>query len=116
MKKFLLAFTIILLLVPMVAQADTVSIILVTWNSGPKTLVVRATSSEQPTWTLNATGYGNLTWSAVSGYYARTFNGVMSEPASVTVTSTGGGSDTWYSGGVPATTSRKRAIQLNISE
>jgi hypothetical protein len=55
---------------------------------------VVATSSLQPDVKLNATGFGNLKWNATTNLYAATFTGVPAKPASVTVSSSVGGSAT----------------------
>jgi len=76
-----------------VAAADTVSIVNATYNASTQTLTVLATSSAQPNVTLTAVGFGRLSWNPTLGRYQRNFSPVAA-PASVTVTSSGGGSAT----------------------
>jgi hypothetical protein len=63
------------------------------YKAKTKQLTVRATSSRQPNVTLTVTGYGQMTYSASAAYYSLTKK-VSPAPASVTVTSSGGGSAT----------------------
>jgi FtsP/CotA-like multicopper oxidase with cupredoxin domain len=73
---------------------DTVTIVRATYSAANQRLVVWATSSAQPNVALTVVGYGRLTWIPNNSQYQGTFNGVASAPASVTVTSSGGGSAT----------------------
>ncbi len=75
-----------------VPVADTVTVQSATYNAGAQTLTVVATSSNQPSVSLTATGYGALGWKSWLNFYRTTFTGVAAKPASVTVTSSGGGS------------------------
>ena len=74
---------------------ETVTITSVTYNPVADTLEVVATSSEQPNVQLTAVGYGTLGWKSWLNLYRTTFTGVTTQPASVTVTSSGGGSETF---------------------
>lgn len=83
--------------------ADTVTITSVIYNFGDKKLTVTATSSAQPNVILTATrttggntvALGNLAWKGGNGFYRTTFLNVAARPDSITVTSGGGGSDTY---------------------
>ena len=74
-------------------QADTVTIVSATYNTRRKTLSVSATSSAQPNATLTVVGYGPMTYKAKTKTYSFTAT-VATKPASVTVTSSLGGSAT----------------------
>jgi hypothetical protein len=65
----------------------------VTYDEGGGTLTVVATSSEQPDVMLTAEGFGLLGWKSWLNFYRTTFYGVVERPSAVTVTSSGGGSD-----------------------
>ena len=71
---------------------DIVNIKHAIYDAVARTLTVIAASSLQPDVTLDAAGYGRLYWREASSQYRRTFTGVSSPPASVTVNSSGGGS------------------------
>ncbi len=74
---------------------DTVTIASVAYDATAKTLTVSATSNQQPNVALSAGGYGALGWKSWLNLYRTTFNNVATRPASVTVTSNGGGSATY---------------------
>jgi hypothetical protein len=73
------------------AGPDTVTITRASVNSSGN-FVVWATSSAQPGAVLTAEGLGTLSWSDANARYQRAF--AVPAPASVTVTSNQGGSDT----------------------
>jgi hypothetical protein len=73
---------------------DTVTILRASYDAVAQSLRVVATSSKQPNVTLTVQGLGNLSWNATRQQYLRTFANVLTQPPSVTVTSTGGGSAT----------------------
>ena len=75
------------------STTDTVTIILAEYKKKTKLLTVQAKSSQQPNVTLTVAGYGDMTYNARRGYYSLTQT-VSAAPASVTVTSNGGGSAT----------------------
>jgi len=74
--------------------SDTVTIVRLTYDAGAQTLLVIANSTAEPGVTMRAAGFGNLNWNATRLRYQRTFYNVVAQPASVTVTSSGGGSAT----------------------
>lgn len=74
-------------------QADTVTIVSATYNTRRKTLSVTATSSAQPNATLMVAGYGQMAYKAKTKTYTFTA-AVAAKPASVTVSSSLGGSAT----------------------
>lgn len=76
-------------------STDTVTISSVAYDSATQTLTVSATSNQQPTAQLTATGYGALGWKSWLNLYRATFTGVAAKPASVTVTSSAGGAATY---------------------
>ncbi|HSK19125.1 MAG TPA: Ig-like domain-containing protein [Longimicrobiales bacterium] len=72
---------------------ETVTISAATYTKRTRTLAVTATSSAQPGVTLTVEGYGQMTWNAKKNLY--TYSSLTTTPpATVTVTSTGGGSAT----------------------
>lgn len=73
---------------------DTVTITSVIHDPGADRLTVVATSTAQPDVVLTAEGLGPLAWKSWKNSYRNTFFGIADPPASVTVSSTGGGSDT----------------------
>ncbi len=75
-------------------QTDAVTITSATYKSGPKRLTVLATSSQQPGVTLTVVGFGVMTWDAVNLRYSYTSPNNTPNPGTVTVQSSGGGSDT----------------------
>jgi hypothetical protein len=75
-------------------SGDTVTITKAQWDSNKDKLSVRANSSNQPVPTLTAVGFGDLIWKASKSRYEGKFTGVTSNPGTVTVTSTDGGSAT----------------------
>lgn len=75
-----------------VTPVDTVTITKAIYKQRQGKLVVWATSSAQPTPTLTVTGIGTLKWKANKNRYQKTWR--RSNPGTVTVTSTMGGSDT----------------------
>jgi hypothetical protein len=74
--------------------SDTVNISRLAYNATRDQLLVEATSSAQPSVTLNAVGYGSLLWDGARNLYRRVFSNVADKPADVTVISSGGGSAT----------------------
>jgi bacillopeptidase F len=78
----------------MLPPPDAVSIASATYDAAARTFTVVATSSDQPDVTLSAVGFGPLNWKSWLGFYRSTFSGIGTAPASVTVASSGGGSDT----------------------
>jgi len=75
------------------AQTDTVTIVSATYNTRRKTLSVSATSSAQPNAILTVVGFGQMTYKTKTKTYTFTST-VDTKPASVTVTSSRGGSAT----------------------
>jgi hypothetical protein len=75
------------------AQPDTVTIVSATYNARRKTLSVSATSSAQPNAVLTVVGLGQMTYKTKTRTYTLTAT-VATKPASVTVTSSRGGSAT----------------------
>jgi len=74
--------------------SDVVEIVKATWSSKTFALSVQATSSAAPTAVLTLVGFGNLVYNSVTNLYQKSFNNVLSNPGSVTVTSNMGGSAT----------------------
>jgi hydrogenase small subunit len=75
--------------------ADTVVITLARYSAAKKQLKVYATSSAPPeSVTLTAVGYGPLAYKTKTGDYRGVFKPVATQPASVTVVSSGGGAAT----------------------
>jgi hydrogenase small subunit len=81
------------------AGADTVAITGVVYNPANKALRVTATSSAQPDAALTAEGFGKLRWKSSKNFYRRTFTDIKAAPASLIVTSSGGGTDTYITPG-----------------
>lgn len=78
-----------------VGLAETVGIYKITYSRRTRTLKVFARSTAAPaTVTLTAVGFGDLAYRPTKNDYFGKFRPVVSKPASVTVVSTGGGSDT----------------------
>jgi FtsP/CotA-like multicopper oxidase with cupredoxin domain len=77
------------------AIGDALTISSVVYNAVAKTLTVMATSTMQPTAQLSATGFGSLGWKSWLNFYRTTFTNVAARPASVTVTSSLGGTATF---------------------
>ncbi|PKN64674.1 MAG: hypothetical protein CVU57_13895 [Deltaproteobacteria bacterium HGW-Deltaproteobacteria-15] len=73
---------------------DTVSLTGLTYDPQARALTVIATSSDQPNVTLTAEGLGTLEWKSWKEFYRNTFYGIADPPVEVTVSSSGGGSDT----------------------
>jgi PKD repeat protein len=73
--------------------AESVTITLATWDRSAKRLVVAAKSSREGA-VLTVQGYGEMTYDSVEGYYRLVKNQVTSQPSTVTVTSSLGGSAT----------------------
>ncbi|RJR42037.1 MAG: hypothetical protein C4576_16870 [Desulfobacteraceae bacterium] len=74
---------------------DTVTIQSISYSTASGgTLIVTATSSNQPNVQLSASGYGALGWKSWLNIYRNTFTGIGPKPAGVTVVSSGGGSET----------------------
>lgn len=79
------------------ALRDQVVIVTATWSRRDKRLTVQATSTAAtalPPAVLTVTGRGTMTYSLSTGRYTLTQGGVNSKPATVTVTSSWGGSAT----------------------
>ena len=74
--------------------ADEITITWAVWNSAKLSLSVKATSSAAPTAVLTVVGFGDMVYDSVSNVYTRSFKNVLSNPGSVTVTSSMGGSAT----------------------
>jgi len=72
---------------------DTVTITGLTYDPEARTLMVIATSSDQPNVTLTAEGLGGLDWKSWLNLYRKTFTAIDAPPSSVRVVSSGGGSD-----------------------
>ena len=72
---------------------DTVTVGTATYSSSTHTLTVYATSTQQPAPVLTVVGFGAMTWNVTNNRYELTAN-INSAPASVTVTSSAGGSGT----------------------
>lgn len=77
-----------------VTSSDVVTALFCSYKSGKKELTVGATSSQQPTPTLTLVGYGNMSWQPSMSRYFILVSNVAVKPASVTVTSSAGGSAT----------------------
>jgi hypothetical protein len=74
---------------------DTVTIQSISYSTASGgTLILTATSSNQPNVQLTAAGYGALGWKSWLNLYRNTFTGIGVKPSSVTVVSSGGGSET----------------------
>ena len=80
--------------------SDTVTVNNVVYDPAAQTLEIQATSSTQPAVELTAQNYGLLGWKSWLNLYRTTFTGVANRPASIFVTSSGGGSATYN---LPAT-------------
>jgi hypothetical protein len=78
---------------PVPFPQDTVTITDLLYDEATQKLTVVATSSDQPEVSLNAEGYGPLRWKSWLNIYRNTFYAVEQVPTIVTVTSSGGGSD-----------------------
>ena len=74
--------------------ADTVTITKAVWKKGPKKLTVEATSDQQPNVTLTVVGFGTMIYDAAELMYVYVSPRGTPNPGTVTVESTGGGSDT----------------------
>jgi bacillopeptidase F len=82
-------------------NADSVTITQLNYKDAGNKLVVTATSSAQPGVTLTAEVIaggsvikaGRMKWKRARGYYMKKFKKVLTQPESVTVTSSGGGSE-----------------------
>ncbi len=64
------------------------------WKAANKKLTVWATSTGAPSATLTVVGFGTMIYDAANNRYTFTKNNVNSNPGTVTVTSSQGGSDT----------------------
>lgn len=73
---------------------DQVTAVSAVWSKSKKTLTIQAKSNTNGGATLTATGYGALTYNVSTQVYSRVVSNVASKPASVTVTSSAGGSAT----------------------
>lgn len=78
---------------PVPYPQDTVTITNLIYDEAAQSLTVVATSSDQPDVALTAEGYGRLDWKSWLNFYRNTFYDIVEMPAGVTVTSSGGGSD-----------------------
>ncbi len=74
--------------------SDTVTIIKADYNRGPGRLKVEATSDLQPDVTLTVVGFGQMTYDFNKSKYVYTSPNGTPDPGTVTVESSGGGSDT----------------------
>jgi fibronectin type 3 domain-containing protein len=72
---------------------DTVTIVTATYTTRNSTLYLEATSSQQPAAVLTVVGFGQMTWKNNKQLYTLSKKPV-SNPGTVTVTSSLGGSDT----------------------
>jgi hypothetical protein len=81
-------------LIDEVPETDVVTIILATWKKGPKKLTVEAVSDQQPNVSLTVVGFGPMTYDAAAGKYVYLSPRGTANPGTVTVESSGGGSDT----------------------
>lgn len=72
---------------------DAVTIVTATYTTRTSTLSVEATSSRQPTAVLTVSGFGQMTWNSKKAVYTYTKK-PTSNPGTVTVTSSLGGSAT----------------------
>lgn len=72
---------------------DVVTITKASWKKGPNRLTVEATSDQQPTVSLTVVGFGPMTFDSGAQLYRYTSPNGTPNPGSVTVTSSGGGSD-----------------------
>jgi hypothetical protein len=77
-----------------VTSTDLVTIIKAQWKKGPKKLTVEATSDQQPGVALTVVGFGPMSWDATLLRYIYNSPNGTPNPGTVTVESTGGGSDT----------------------
>jgi hypothetical protein len=75
-----------------VTSSDTVTVLFCSYKPGKKELSVGATSSQQPNPALTLVGYGNMSWQPSMSRYFILVGNVAVKPASVTVTSSAGGS------------------------
>ena len=78
---------------PYLPLPDVVTITSASYRQSKRELTVYATSSEQPTATLTVSGFGQMTWNQRRSRYEYKIR-VNNRPATVTVTSSSGGSDT----------------------
>lgn len=76
---------------PNLPPPEVVTITSATYRRGNKQLKVYATSTRQPTPTLTLTGFGTMTWNGTANRY-EFVRRVNSNPGTVNVTSTAGGS------------------------
>jgi len=74
-------------------EPEVVTITAADYRTKTKQLTVQAASTRAPNVTLTVTNYGQMTYNATTGVYSLTKK-VSPAPASVTVTSNGGGSAT----------------------
>ena len=72
--------------------SDVVEIVKATWSSKISSLSAQATSSAAPTAILTVVGFGDMVYDSAANVYKRAFKNVLSNPGTVTVTSTMGGS------------------------
>lgn len=77
-----------------VVATDTVTITKAAYNNGPKKLTVEATSDQQPGVTLTLVGFGPMSFDSSRGLYVFVSARGTPDPGTVTVESSGGGSDT----------------------
>ena len=66
---------------------DTITITKAEWKKGTKVLTIEATSSAAPSTTLTVAGFGAMTYSGTTGRYTLVQSGVLTKPATATVTS-----------------------------
>ena len=79
---------------PQLAPPDTITITKADWKRRQERLIVYATSSNQPSPTLTVQGFGVMTWKANRNRYQLVLRNVSSNPGTVTVRSSDGGSAT----------------------
>ena len=72
--------------------SDVVEIVKAIWSSKNSSLSAQATSSAAPTAVLTLVGFGDLVYDSAANVYKKAFKNVLSNPGTVTVTSTMGGS------------------------
>ena len=75
-------------------QTDVVTITKAAYNGGPSKLTVEAISDQQPGVTLTVVGFGQMSYNASKGKYVYQSPKNTPNPGTVTVESSGGGSDT----------------------
>lgn len=77
--------------IQVVPVADLINVTKAEWSSSRKRLAVEATSSKVPYPALAIVNYGPMSYNASKGRYTATYYNVLSNPGTVTVTSSFGG-------------------------